>query len=503
MSADSSGNPQETHDQSATNREASRLLVKNTSFLMAGQIAIMPISILIAGLLGRFLGPEDFGTIYLATTFNSLAFLLTDWGQGGALMEVVARDRTRAAEFIGTGRMMKIALGPIACGLSTGIAYLSDQSPRLQTAVLIVSLAHWFQSLHQTYINGFRSFERSALPALSQVLHQLLTALFTATVLFAGGSLYQVLFAQATSSLVILVFLSRNLRRLDVGKLYFSWSAARELLGRGTPHLVLGITMALQPNIDAFFLSRAASPAAAGWHAAANKLIGTLALPVTTLCSALHPTLVRLSHTDRSAYLATAGNALGTILLVVAPAAIGAAMYPDLGIQLFNKETFHEAEDNLRLLSVFLVLAYVTMTSGTTAIAGGKQKIWSVAQFGCVAVSAALDPFLVPYFETHYGNGGLGVCISVIVGELVILGFAVVLLPEILLGRAVLRMAGATAIGGLVMALTAHFTRMVMNPWLSAPLAVLAYAAALWKMGLLTPERLRGLKAMFSKKAAS
>src|SRR5690606_14834273 len=210
----------------------------------------------------------------------------------------------------------------------------SDQSDKLQTAVLIVGLSQWFQSLHQTYINGFRSFERSALPALTQVLHQLLTAALTATVLLSGGSLYQVLFAQATAACAILIFLSRSLKRLNIGSLYFSRSAARELLGRGTPHLILGITMALQPNIDAFFLSRAASPAAAGWHAAAQKLIGTLGLPVTTVCSALHPTLVRLAHADRAAYLSTASNALGTVILLVAPAAVGASMYPDLGIQL-------------------------------------------------------------------------------------------------------------------------------------------------------------------------
>lgn len=496
MDVESQKTNREGPSPGATDQEASRLLVKNTSLLMAAQIAIMPISIGVAILLGRFLGPEDFGAIYLATTFNSLAFLVTEWGQGGALMEVVARDRSRAAEYIGTARLLKIVLGPIACGLSVGIAYLSGQSERLQTAVLIVSLAQWFQSLDHTYINGFRSFERSALPALTHVLHQVLTAALTAAVLFSGGSLFEVLFAQAASSFCILIFLTFNLRRLEIGRLYFSWSATRELLRRGTPHFVLGLTMALQPNIDAFFLSRDASAAAAGWHAAANKLIGTLALPVTTLCSALHPTLVRLAHTDRAAYQVTAGNALGTIILLVAPAAVGAGMYPDLGIQLFSKATFHEAEDNLRLLSFFLVLAYVTMTSGTTAIAGGKQKIWSLAQFACVGVSAGLDPFLVPYFEQNFGNGGLGVCVSVIVGELVILGFALALLPEILLGKTVLRLSLASGLGALAMIATAHFTRMVMNPWLSAPIAVLAYVLVLWRMGLLTRERLLGLKSM-------
>lgn len=500
MDADSKTAAKTPEPTGATDREASRLLVKNTSLLMAGQIAIMPISIGMAVLLGRFLGPEDFGAIYLATTFNSLAFLVTEWGQGGALMDVVARDRTRAAEYIGTARLLKVVLGPVACALSAGIAYLSGQSERLQTAVLIVSMAQWFQSLHQTYINGFRSFERSALPALSQVLHQLLTAALTAAVLLSGGSLFEVLFAQALSSFCILVFLGFSLKKLGVGRLYFTWSATRQLWRRGTPHFVLGLTMALQPNIDAFFLSRYASAAAVGWHAAANKLIGTLALPVTTLCSALHPTLVRLAHTDPAAYRVTAGNALGTITLLVAPAAVGAGMYPDLGIQLFSKATFQEAEDNLRLLSFFLVLAYITMTSGTAAIAGGKQKAWSVAQLACVAVSAGLDPFLIPYFEEHFGNGGLGVCVSVITGELVILGFALALLPEILLGKTVLRLALASGLGALTMAATAHLTRMVMNPWLSAPIAVLAYVFVLWRMGLLTQERLGGLKAMLRRR---
>jgi len=57
-----------------------RLVFRNTMLLVAGQVLGMPLSIVVNAVMARYLGPEDFGYIYLATTFGGFGFLVVAWG---------------------------------------------------------------------------------------------------------------------------------------------------------------------------------------------------------------------------------------------------------------------------------------------------------------------------------------------------------------------------------------------------------------------------------------
>lgn len=480
--------------------EVARTLVRNTSFLMFGQLVSIPLSIGINALLGRFLGPEDFGAIYLALTFCTLAFLIGEWGQAGALVDLMARNRGEAGVLLGTARMLRCASGAVAVLVLALLAHFSGRGQRFEITVIGVALTTFMQGLTQPYLNAFQAHERTDVPAINQVLGQVVTAVTVAVVLFSGGGLYTVLLAQFLSACTTFVFAWRASRRLQMGALSISKERSKEILKAGYPHFIIRLTMTLQPNVDAFFMARYASAASIGWHAAAHKLIGTLVTPAGTLCSALYPTLCRLRVSDPNVFKRTTENAIAIVLMLVAPAAVGAAIYPDIGIALFSRERFQEAELNVRILSIFLLLVYVTMVAGTSLVAGGQQRKWSLVQFSCVAVSAAADPLLVPYFQREFGNGGLGVGVSMALGEGVILLGAFWLMRDILLSRPVARMFGAVLVAGVTMAAFGYWSRGWIGPWPSALFATLLYAGVLWQLKVLTAANLAQLRGMLARK---
>lgn len=481
-------------------REISKLLVKNTTLLMGAQILSMPLSIAITALLGRYLGPEDFGAMYLAGTFCAFGFLVVEWGQGGALTALIARDRSRAGDLLGTGLVFRLPLAGVVYGVLAGLAHLLGYPPRFQWILALVAASQWLGTLAGSYLNAIRGFERTDIAAGVHVGQQFVTAALLAAVLWLGGRLGAALSAQVFVGLIVLLVVSRTRSFVGIGRLGFQLSTLKELLREGSPFLLLGVSMALQPNIDAFFLSRYASPEAVGWHAAANKLVGTLLMPVSTLVAALYPTLCRLHATDRAAFLRTTQGAISTTSLLVVPIALGCGLFPDLGIRLLGQDSFEPAEMNLRILAVFLFLVYFTMTLGVSLIAAGHQKAWSITQFLCVVVSLIVDPFLVPYFQSRYGNGGLGVCVAVVFSEMLMLGVGLFLAPRGVFERGLFRLLGSALVGGLAMAGAARLLSGV-SIFIAAPLAILAYVAGLAVSGGLSRERLSLLHDIISKKA--
>src|SRR5262249_54192989 len=145
------------------------------------------------------------------------------------------------------------------------------------------------------------------------------------------------------------------------------------------------------------------------------------------LIGALYPTLCRLHATDRESFNRTANGTLESIALIAIPVALGCGLYPEIGVAFFSRVSFRPAEDNLRIMSVFVALVYFSMPLGTCILAAGKQRAWTTVQCLCIVSSLVLDPLLVPVFQRRTGNGSLGLCVASVASEAMMVIFGIAL----------------------------------------------------------------------------
>src|SRR6478735_10686222 len=101
-----------------------RALLRNTLYLTMAQAATVPLAVVTNALLGRYLGPESFGHIYLATTLCSFAVLALEWGQQGALPALIARERPRAAAYLGTSLVWRGVMAIVISGVLAVVCQL-------------------------------------------------------------------------------------------------------------------------------------------------------------------------------------------------------------------------------------------------------------------------------------------------------------------------------------------------------------------------------------------
>ena len=183
---------------------------------------------------------------------------------------------------------------------------------------------------------------------------------------------------------------------------------------------------------------------------------------------------------------------------MVVPVALGCALYPEIGISIFSS-SFEPAEDNLRILSLFLFLVYFSMPLGTCIMAAGKQRAWAVVQALCVAVSLILDPLLVPYFQERTGNGGMGLCVAAVVSEVVVIVSGLILVPKGVLDRRLGRALLFALLSGAAMGGVAWVTRGLW-PILGASLAVSAYAVVLVASGGVEKDQMAAIRASIERR---
>lgn len=477
------------------------LVLRNAMWLVGAQALVMPLSMVINALMARRLGPTDFGYFYLAGTFTSLAFIFVAWGHGGTLPAHVARDRSRAGEFLGSALAWRAATAPVAFCAMVAVFHALAYPARLQLVLALVALNAAISHLTGACQEAVRGFERTDIAAISYVSHQLLTVLLIAPVLYFDGRLPAVLLVFVVASICVLLFVGRSLPGVGVGRLSVRKDTVRLLLAEGWPFLLFGITTVLQPSVDAVFLSKLAPTEVVGWYAAAQKVVGVLVFPAAALVGALYPTLCRLGADDPQGFRDTARRVLGTSLIIMVPLALGCGLYADTVVRIFSRETFGPAADNLRLLAPFVVLVYFSMPLGVTLLAAGRQKAWAAVQLASILVSVVLNPLLIPIFQQHFRNGGMGVCVATLVSESLMVTAGIWMAPRGVFDRSFARSLLRVGAAGLAMAGVARLL-LPLTPFAAAPAAVLAYFACLWAVGGLDEDQLAALKAIVARRAA-
>ncbi|HEX3776574.1 MAG TPA: oligosaccharide flippase family protein [Polyangiaceae bacterium] len=485
--------------QTNTAQGTSRLVFRNTMLLTMAQVLGVPLSILLNGVTARYLGAGALGYMYLGTTFNSFAFLAVDWGQGGALPALVATERENAGTLLGTSLVWRaIMMVIVLCGLNVA-CHILGYGLELRWAVSLVWVGYALGSVIDACQHTILGFERTDIAAIRQVFGSLVTILVVIPILMLGGSLIQSLVGHAAVMVIVAGYTWLAVRTTPIGALSFDRSTLKRLLQRGTPFVFITLAMVLQPNIDAIFLSKLSPPEVVGWHAASRKLIGALLFPVSALIGALYPTLCRLHASDELEFRRVASGALRATALLVLPIALCCAFYPDVGISIYSTTSFKPAEDNLRVLSLFLLIVYFTMPLGVCLIASQRQRIWAVVQSLCLVVSVVLDPLLVPWFQRRTGNGGLGICVAAVVSELIVLGCGVALAPRGVFDRALARVLLLALLAGAAMAGIAVALRG-LSSFVSAPIALSAYVGVLWFTGAIEPSYVAAMRRFVERK---
>jgi O-antigen/teichoic acid export membrane protein len=273
-------------------------VLRNTLILVGAQLLGTPLTIVINAFMGRYLGASGLGDVYLAGTLMGFGFLFVEWGHSGVLPAAVAQDRSKAGLLLGSSILWRLCASVVVSSVLLLGCWLLGYTARFQLVVAIVAVQWVLIVVSNACQEVVRGFERTDVSAFGKLGSQVLSILLVLPTLLLGGGLIVVMVVQAITQAIILILVWRATLRVGNIQLASSWAEAKSLVKRGHSFLVFGFALALQGNVDAIFLSKLTSPEVVGWHAAAQRLSGTLTLPATALVAALYPTLSRLLVED-------------------------------------------------------------------------------------------------------------------------------------------------------------------------------------------------------------
>ena len=126
-----------------------------------------------------------------------------------------------------------------------------------------------------------------------------------------------------------------------------------------------------------------------------------------------------------------AKKGMGVGALVIMPLAVGISLFSnEIITTLPYPDEFSNTVPLLTILALTIPVTAFLMILGTIAIAVDRQKAWAIALLATVILNVVLNMLAAPYFQDHYGNGGIGVALTTLITEAFMVAIGVRLMPK-------------------------------------------------------------------------
>lgn len=235
-----------------------------------------------------------------------------------------------------------------------------------------------------------------------------------------------------------------------------------------------------------------------GWYGASYKFFDALMFIPSIFTIAVFPGLSRLWGEGNASLGRPLKKSLDLILLAGVPVSILAFVFAqDIIALFFGLHGYQNSVLLLRIFSAGLLLVYIDMMLGTVLLASDKQKSLTRISFFAIFVNIGLNFFLIPFTQTHMGNGGIGAGIATLITELFIM---IMMLHE--MSSEILRECSVTVqlkaiSAGIIMTAVMYGIRSLELPWtVQIFMGTITYISIVLAMKTLEPTDINFLKSI-------
>jgi O-antigen/teichoic acid export membrane protein len=452
-------------------------VVRNSAWLLAGEVLGRALGALWQILLARYLGTLLFGEFSFALALTAIVGVLADFGLGTLVTREVARNPEEPRRALRGALHARALLTLLLGGLAIAGTALADRSPRVITLVAILAAGQLVMGQGELLAAAHRGREQMRRPVLVSLLYRVGLVSSGAAAMALGASVLDLAWLLSAWA-VSLLLLFRGLPRTGTPE------AATTMLRRAAP-IGLGLvlwTLYFRSNVLLVSLFRGDEEA--GVFAAPFRLVEAVLLLSGPLIAAAFPVLSRRRPRDPE-YRRVFRGVLHTLLYLGIPASVLLAVEAPTVLRLVYGADFLPGAGALLFLAGMIPLSFVAGPFLAALIAGNREGAYLFIMSAGVVVNLALAVGLIPRL------GATGAGMAMLLTEAVVFSLALLKADRTDEVRRILQL--------MVSVILAVVYCMMLLLWLGrlgvpfgARVAALlvVHPLLMWVLGLATPARI-------------
>jgi len=357
-----------------------------------------------------------FGLLCFALAFTGLFVLLLDLGINNLAIREVARDKSRANEYLSNTTFIKLIMGVVTFGLTAVVAYSLGYSGETLAVVYLLTLSTIFVAFTASFYAIFQSFERMEYQSIGAILGGLL--LLTGAVILIARSAGVVAFAAIyliSNALVLGYSFFISIRKFHLFKVEVDLDFWGPTIRQALPFGLSGFFTTIYFWIDSLMLSLIQGNQAVGWYNAGYRLVFSLLFIPTVFSAAVFPAMSRFHISSRDSLQLMWKKFIRFMLILAIPIAVGTTLLAGRVVPLIFGEGYAPSVAVVQLLIWSLVFIFLNATFVRLFESTNKQIVVTKITGLMVIVNVAINLVLIPKFSY------VGASIAIIITEFIAL----------------------------------------------------------------------------------
>jgi len=449
---------------------------RNLAAVTLTRLIALVLSMVITVVLAQFLGPKQYGLYAFAYAFPSFVLLILSMGMDSVLIIEVARDRSRASEYLTAVALLRMPLAAICIGLIWVLLQPLQLDTTTESITLMIGVASAIGTYVQTFHSVFQAFEQFQWVTLAVVAERVFTTAGVTALAVMGYQLLPIAAVIVAGSVLSLVL------SMVVLKSRFTWfkrerdlSLMRSVIRKSLPFGLASVTGTVRYNAATVLLTVFASVRSAGYYNAALALAMTLLAPVSLYKTAFLPLVTRFLSRKKAMVSVVLEKSQKLYFTFGLPIALGGFLYSDTLVTLLYGAGFRPAGVDFAVLVLVVAVWTATIGIGTALSASGHQTINFLIDLLGTAIFVITCVALIPIILD------VGAAIGFLAAAVVMAAVGIYFVNRLVTRMRTLYLVWRPALAGTSMVVLLLVLRMVGLPsmWLGIGVGAVAYFAVL------------------------
>ncbi len=398
---------------------------------MGSQMITWGSSFILMLFLPRYLGSEEYGRLYLAMSITLIVQVFIEFGGYFYITKYVARDRTRTSVMIADTETLRFFLWIVSLILMAAFLAVAGYPKSVNILVAIFGIAKLWESLTSLIQRCFQGVEAMQYTAVGNIAERVFVSIACVTALVLGAPIVVIGILMALSTLLNYIITREFLPKIVPLKVKADWGRIKLIMKESMPYFLWTLFGIVYYRIDAVMLSFLTPAVVVGWYGAAYRFFDIVMFLPSIFNMAVFPVFSRLWAKEDEVLAKTSKKSIDFILLAGIPVSIGLIVFAREFVGLFyGIEQYGPTADLLKIFSIGILLVYIDIILLPLLIASDQQRRATIFGFFAMLLNPTLNWFLIPYFQTHYGNGGIGATIATLLTEFFMLTCMLTALPK-------------------------------------------------------------------------
>lgn len=351
-----------------------RKIALNSFIAVGARILGLALSLIIVGLITRYLGRTGYGQYATVLAFLYFFSILADLGLYSICLRDMSRTGADEVKIVSNAFTLKFFAGFFIFALAPAVVFLFPYPNQVKAGVLIAAFGFWCMSNEQILIGIFQKYlrmDRTALAELSGRIIQLgLIALF---VWQKMGFLF-IVSAMSASCFIQFLLLFFFSRKFIPFVFKFNFPFWLSLLKKSVPLALAGVFSMIYFKLDTLMLSLMKPAADVGIYGLAYKILESLIFFPAMFVGLVMPLLSKYAFSERKNFKIFSQRTLDVLLIFAIPLVVGTLFVSDKIVILIGGSSFINSAGVLNILIIATAIIFLGSLFSNMIIALEEQK---------------------------------------------------------------------------------------------------------------------------------